>query len=103
MSAYSNTRMKAPFDERFDVGFVDSPQGYVLARKVLPGCEDCNRLNTTLYALDRCKVVYLHDIHRDLEWNTLGRLNRFGWRIETSGGKFAKILGVASLEGGRVA
>ena len=43
-------------DERFDVGFVDSPQGYELVRKVLPGCEDCNRLNTTLYALNRCKV-----------------------------------------------
>ena len=47
-------------DERFDAGFVDSPQGYELARKVLPGCEDCNRLNTTLYALNRCKIVFLH-------------------------------------------
>ena len=53
-------------DERFDAGFVDSPQGYAQSRKILPGCEDCNRLNTTLYALNRCKIVYLHDIHRDL-------------------------------------
>jgi hypothetical protein len=79
-------------DERFDVGFVDSPQGYGQKRKVLPGCEDCNRLNTTLYALNRCKVVYLHDIHRELEWATLGRLNRHGYRVETSGAKFARIL-----------
>ena len=82
-------------DERFDVGFVDSPQGYAQSRKVLPGCEDCNRLNTTLFALNRCKVVYLHDAHRDLEWNALGRINRMGYRIESSGGKFAKINAVA--------
>ena len=79
-------------DERFEVGFVDSPQGYKLMRKVLPGCEDCNRLNTTLFALNRCKVVSLHDTQRKLEWITLGRLNLHGWRVETSGGKLAKIL-----------
>ena len=81
-------------DERFDAGFVDSPQGYELARKVLPGCEDCNRLNTTLYAPNRCKIVFLHDVHRKLEWATLGRLNYHGYRIETAGGKFARIRAV---------
>ena len=31
-------------------------------------------------------------IGRELEWATLGRLYRHGWRIEAFGGKFAKIL-----------
>jgi hypothetical protein len=66
-------------DEKFDVGFVDCPKGYRPARKIHPGYEDCSRFNTTLFALERCKVVYLHDARRPLERGTLGRLNAMGY------------------------
>jgi predicted O-methyltransferase YrrM len=66
-------------DEKFDVGFVDSPKGYAAARKAHPGYEDCSRFNTTLFALERCKVVYLHDAMRPLERGTLGRLHLMGY------------------------
>ena len=82
--------------EKFDVGFVDAPQGYStikatgFRRKKFPGQEDCSRLNTCLAALGRCKVVFLHDIGRGLERATLGRLNAMGFDIEISG-VFGKI------------
>jgi hypothetical protein len=66
-------------DEMFDFGFVDSPKGYAAARYAHPGYEDCSRFNTTLFALERCKVVYLHDAIRALERGTLGRLNAMGY------------------------
>lgn len=66
-------------DERFDLGFVDSPQGYNPFRKAFPGYEDCSRLNTTLFALQRCRAVLLHDAARPLERGTLGRLSAMGY------------------------
>jgi hypothetical protein len=68
--------------ETFDVGFVDAPKGYAGARKVHPGLADCSRYNTTLYALERCKVVYLHDAIRPLERATLSRLRLMGYDHE---------------------
>src|SRR4029079_824497 len=47
--------------EKFDVGFIDTPQGWNPAREIMPGYEDCSRINTALFALERCKVVLLHD------------------------------------------
>lgn len=67
---------------RFDLGFVDAPKGFLGARTVHPGFEDCSRLNTTLFALERCKVVYLHDALRPLERCTLGRLRLMGYTYE---------------------
>jgi hypothetical protein len=69
-------------DEMFDIGFVDAPKGYAAARKAHPGYEDCSRFNTTLFALERCKVVYLHDATRPLERGTLGRLHVMGYDHE---------------------
>jgi hypothetical protein len=69
-------------DERFDVGFVDAPKGYAPARFAHPGYEDCSRYNTTMFALERCKVVYLHDAKRPLERGTLGRLHLLGYDHE---------------------
>lgn len=69
-------------NERFDVGFVDAPKGYAGARLAHPGYADCSRYNTTLYALERCKVVYLHDATRPLERGTLGRLHLMGYDHE---------------------
>jgi len=69
-------------DERFDMAFVDAPQGYLPMRKIHKGYEDCSRFNTTLFALERCPVVFLHDIRRPLERGTLGRLNRMGYHVE---------------------
>jgi hypothetical protein len=66
-------------DETFDVGFVDAPKGYAPARNVHPGYGDCSRFNTTLFALERCKVVFLHDATRPLERGTLGRLRMMGY------------------------
>lgn len=66
-------------DERFDLGFVDSPQGYNPVRKAFPGYEDCSRFNTTLFAIQRCRAVILHDVMRPLERGTLGRLNAMGY------------------------
>jgi hypothetical protein len=68
--------------ETFDVGFVDAPKGYAPARLAHPGYIDCSRFNTTLFALERCKVVYLHDATRPLERGTLGRLNAMGYDHE---------------------
>jgi hypothetical protein len=61
-------------DEMFDIGFVDAPKGFNPVRKVHPGFADCSRLNTLAFALDRCKVVLLHDAKRPLERGSLGRL-----------------------------
>jgi hypothetical protein len=69
-------------DETFDVGFVDAPKGYPGGRTVHPGLEDCSRFNTVLFALERCKVVYLHDATRPLERGTLGRLHLMGYDHE---------------------
>jgi hypothetical protein len=69
-------------DERFDLAFVDAPQGYLPLRKVHKGYEECSRFNTTLFALERCPVVFLHDTHRPLERGTLQRLHRLGYHVE---------------------
>jgi hypothetical protein len=66
-------------DERFDIGFVDAPKGYAAARFKHPGYEDCSRFNTTLFALERCKVVYLHDAIRPLERGTLAKIRLMGY------------------------
>jgi predicted O-methyltransferase YrrM len=68
--------------ETFDVGFVDAPKGYMGGRHVHKGFEDCSRLNTVLFALERCKVVYLHDAIRPLERGTLARLHLMGYKHE---------------------
>ncbi len=71
----------------FDVAFVDSPQGFWyhlpgrVSRKKHPGMEDCSRLNTCLFALERAPVVYLHDAYRPLERGTLGRLSAMGHAV----------------------
>jgi predicted O-methyltransferase YrrM len=69
-------------DETFDVGFVDAPKGYAAARTIHKGYEDCSRFNTVLFALERCKVVYLHDAIRPLERGTLARLRLMGYEHE---------------------
>jgi predicted O-methyltransferase YrrM len=69
-------------NETFDVGFVDAPKGYAAARKTHKGYEDCSRFNTVLFALERCKVVYLHDATRPLERGTLARLRLMGYDYE---------------------
>jgi hypothetical protein len=68
--------------EKFDLAFVDSPQGYFPKRKIHKGYEDCSRFNTALFALERAPVVLLHDVNRPCERGTLNRLNRMGYEIE---------------------
>jgi hypothetical protein len=68
--------------ERFDLAFVDAPQGYEPLRKAHPGYEDCSRFNTTLLALQHAPVVLLHDVVRPLERGTLNRLNRMGYKVQ---------------------
>jgi hypothetical protein len=68
--------------ERFDLAFVDAPQGYAPMRKIHEGYEDCSRFNTTLFALERSPVVLLHDVVRPLERGTLGRLHLLGYKVE---------------------
>jgi hypothetical protein len=68
-------------DQDFDMAFVDSPKGYVGGRKRHPGQDDCSRLNTCLFALNRAPVVFLHDSQRSLERGTLGRLNAMGHKV----------------------
>jgi hypothetical protein len=86
---YDEPTVLADVEEDFDVALVDSPKGFthevieVLGvRKKHPGQEDCSRLNTCLFALDRAPLVYLHDAYRPLERGTLGRLNELGHRSE---------------------
>lgn len=78
----------------FDVAFVDSPKGFNKpipgisgTRKVHPGYEDCSRLNTCLYALERAPVVFLHDANRPLEKGTLGHLWKMGHSFQQFPGK----------------
>jgi hypothetical protein len=54
--------------EKFDMAFVDAPQGYYPKRKIHKGYEDCSRFNSTLFALER---------------GTLCRLTRMGYQVET--------------------
>lgn len=61
-------------NETFDIGFVDAPKGFNPVRKIHPGYADCSRLNTLVYALERCNVVLLHDATRPLERGSLGRI-----------------------------
>ena len=61
-------------NERFDIAFVDAPKGFNPVRTIHPEAPDCSRLNTVLFALERCDVVFLHDAQRPLERATLGRL-----------------------------
>jgi hypothetical protein len=68
--------------EKFDLAFVDAPEGYPPRRKIHKGYEDCSRINTCLAALERAPVVLLHDVVRGLERGTLNRLNRLGYKIE---------------------
>lgn len=60
--------------DRFDIAFVDTPQGYNPVRKRHPGFEDCSRINTVMAALALARVVLLHDSTRPLERATLGRV-----------------------------
>jgi hypothetical protein len=68
--------------KEFDFAFVDSPLGSP-SRNVIrhPGQEECNRLNTALFALDRSPVVVMHDAKREGEGYTLARLAALGHRI----------------------
>lgn len=81
-------------DEKFDLALVDSPQGFYPMRVAHKGMEDCSRLNTCLFALERAKVVLLHDATRPLERGTLGRLWAAGYHFE-----FIKIrdIGIARI------
>jgi hypothetical protein len=70
-------------DEMFDVAFVDAPKGWPMTNRFRhPGYEDCSRINTCLFALERAKAVFLHDAYRPLERGTLGRLHRMGFKHE---------------------
>lgn len=71
--------------ERFDLAFVDAPQGFFPMRKIHEGYEDCSRINTTLFALQRAPVVLLHDTIRPLERGTLTRLRLMGYNVELIG------------------
>lgn len=68
--------------EKFDLAFVDAPAGYFPRRKIHKGYEDCSRINTCLFALQRAPVVLLHDCNRGLERGTLGRLTSMGYKTE---------------------
>lgn len=68
---------------QFDLAFVDSPLGQPSRGAVkLRGEEDCNRLNTVRFALQRANTVLLHDAKRDGEGNTLHRVSADGYRVE---------------------
>ena len=70
-------------DEKFDMAFVDAPKGWPIENRFKHvGYEECSRLNTVLFALERAPVVYLHDAYRPLERGTLGRLHRMGYQAE---------------------
>jgi hypothetical protein len=68
--------------EKFDLAFVDAPEGYNPRRKIHKGYEDCSRFNTVMAALERAPVVLLHDVARPLERGTLNRVSRLGYKIE---------------------
>jgi hypothetical protein len=68
--------------EKFDLAFVDAPQGYYPLRKIHAGYEDCSRFNTALFALQHAPVVLLHDATRPCERATLNRLHLMGYKIE---------------------
>jgi hypothetical protein len=75
-------------DQQFDIAVVDAPAGFDkkipgrTSRKRHPGMEDCSRLNTCLFALERAPVVLLHDAKRPTERATLGELWKRGYKFE---------------------
>ena len=91
--------------QEFDLAIVDAPAGFThkipgrVGRVVHPGQEDCSRLNTCLFALQRAPVVLLHDARRPLERGTLGRLHVMGHRFEFSAGQMARITRNANTTG----
>jgi hypothetical protein len=76
--------------ETFDMAFVDSPLGLPSRGAVRHAAqEECNRLNTVLFAIERAPVVLLHDARRPGEQETLKAVIAAGHsvsRIETRKG-----------------
>jgi len=68
-------------DDQFDLAFVDSPIGMPGHAVRHPGQEDCSRLNTVLFALQRAPVVLLHDAKRPGERMTLNRVAASGHAV----------------------
>lgn len=66
----------------FDVGFVDAPKGFIPLRRQHPQFPDCSRLNTCMFALEYCDIVFLHDAMRGCERATLAQLERWGFKCE---------------------
>lgn len=96
--AYSNARTIDPkllAGEALDLAFVDSPVG-IEARSAqrFPGQENCSRLNTTLFALDRAPVALLHDAKRPGERETLRRVAALGHKVSM----IDTVKGIARIE-----
>ncbi len=93
---YDEPEARADIEGQFDLALVDSPKGYLGARTIHPGQEDCSPLNTCLLALKHAPIVLLHDAARPLERGTLGRLNAMGHKVtfyqEASKGGMARII-----------
>lgn len=71
--------------DRFDLAFVDSPQGTRHARVEHLGQEGMSRKNTVAYALTKAPVVLLHDAHRPGERRTLKLFADEGFPVELIG------------------
>lgn len=62
-------------NSKFDMGFVDGPYGGRY-RVRLPAMEECSRLNTIRYALERCPTVFVHDTKRPAEQAAIAQIQR---------------------------
>lgn len=78
---------------RFDLAFVDSPQGVSKPGHVVHrGQEGLSRYNTMRFALEAAPVVLLHDANRRGERATLKKLVGAGYRVELIGKRIARVL-----------
>lgn len=66
---------------QFDMAFVDSPVGQGKRWVQHIGKEGYSRFNSTLFALERSSVVFLHDAKRAGEQRTLETLKEMGCQV----------------------
>lgn len=66
---------------KFDMAFVDSPRGHKGQFHKFKGYESCSRFATTMYAIQHSDHVFLHDVNRDGEKETLKFIEKLGYKI----------------------
>jgi hypothetical protein len=69
--------------DQFELVLVDAPIGIQANQAYrVPEYEECSRINTLLYALEKAPIVLLHDAHRVGEQKSLEVVRSLGYNIK---------------------